>query len=509
VFAVLLLSVAPGLSEELFDTMNDGIPLDAEELRDTYADFLTRAVSSEANSLVDDLTQQAVAWEAERKRGDNQRASVRGSYKRGEKRLASLQNGLGRFIGNLLHAEGDPQRTGKVFRSLKKDTFTSAPVSFDTFEVVWKALEARGQLTRIPGTQRWHPIGFDNKPIQLSGTASIFQPTQKLLKLAQEHGVCLENIDRHFVRDRGALELRSHSKWEWSPKSDNEVGYAPRKVGGHRVQFTPDERTKLLEAQVKSINEFLRTFSFKGGKCSGFYRGFNQGMDPGAFNWNKGGRLYAYGQDSYQSLTGDQRARITINDEPTVEIDVSASYLTIYHGLIKERFDTQSGGVWDRVIIDNKLVAKDWINLSLTTGKRMKKWPKTKIREYRTKYGIELDADHPVGGVKAASLTAFPALYKLEGSGLTWAELMFEEAEVILTTMLKLMDRGVPSLPVFDSIIVPQSQVRLATGELYDAFYQRIGKKPLLKTKSELPGVKEAIRAATDDDERWVNAVDL
>ena len=62
----------------------------------------------------------------------------------------------------------------------------------------------------------------------------------------------------------------------------------------------------------------------------------------------------------------------------------------------------------------------------------------------------------------------------------------------ILTTMMKLMDEGVPSLPVFDSIIVPQSKARLATGELYDAFYQRIGKRPLLKTKSELPGVREA-----------------
>jgi hypothetical protein len=37
--------------------------------------------------------------------------------------------------------------------------------------------------------------------------------------------------------------------------------------------------------------------------------------------------------------------------------------------------------------------------------------------------------------------------------------------------MMKLMDEGVPSLPVFDSIIVPQSKTRLATGELYDAFY--------------------------------------
>jgi hypothetical protein len=489
--------------------MNDGLPLTAEELKDTYADFPTRAASTEANSLIDDLTRQAVAWEAERKRGNNQRASVRGPYKRGKKGLTNLRDGISRFVGNLIRAEADPQRTGKVFRSLKKDTFTDGPVSFDTFRVVWTALEALKLLTRTPGKRRWHPLGFEGKPIQLEGTASIFEATPKLVALAEEHGVSLENIDGHFVQDRGALELRSHSKWEWARKSADDAGYAPRKVGGPRVKFTSDEHTKALEAQVNSINEFLRTFSIKGGKFAGFYRGFNQGKDPHAFNWNKGGRLYAYGRDSYQALSGEERALITINGEPTVEIDISASYLTVYHGLLKQRFDTQSGGVWERVVIDNRQVAKDWINLSLTTGKWLKKWPKSKTEEYRTKHGIELSADYPVRGVQAASLTAFPALYKLEASGLTWSELMFEEAEAILTTMLKLMDQNVPSLPVFDSIIVPQSQVRLATGELYDAFYQRIGKKPLLKTKSELPGVKEAMRAAIHDDERWVSAFDL
>src|ERR1700682_4988755 len=137
--------------------MNDGLPLPTEELQDTFADFLTRAVSPEANSLVDDLTRKPVAWEAERKRADNQRASVRGSYKRGEKGLKNLRDGLGRFTGNLLQAEADPRRTGKVFRSRKKDTFTGGPVSFDTFEVVWKALEARELLTHTPGTPHWHP----------------------------------------------------------------------------------------------------------------------------------------------------------------------------------------------------------------------------------------------------------------------------------------------------------------------------------------------------------------
>jgi hypothetical protein len=101
--------------------MHDTPPRESEEPKDTYADFLTRAVSLEATALIDDLTKQTSAWERERKRGDNQTAPKRGPYQRGEKTLANLRDGLGRFVGHLLRATADPDRTGKVFRSLKKD----------------------------------------------------------------------------------------------------------------------------------------------------------------------------------------------------------------------------------------------------------------------------------------------------------------------------------------------------------------------------------------------------
>jgi len=199
--------------------MNNELPLKAGPLQDTYADFLTRTLSPEAEALVNDLTAQATAWEVERKLSHSGRATERGPYKRGEKGLASLRDGLARFLGHLLLSKADPERSGKVFRSLKKDTFTGGPVTFPTFEAVWKALEGLELLVRTPGTRRWHPIGFDG-PIQLPGTASIFEATPKLLALAQEYGVSLDNIGRHFVPDRGVLELRSYGKWEWSPKSN-------------------------------------------------------------------------------------------------------------------------------------------------------------------------------------------------------------------------------------------------------------------------------------------------
>jgi hypothetical protein len=47
--------------------------------------------------------------------------------------------------------------------------------------------------------------------------------------------------------------------------------------------------------------------------------------DHPAFAWNLGGRLYSQGQDSYQSLSSDQRLDMTIDGEPVCELDIRAS----------------------------------------------------------------------------------------------------------------------------------------------------------------------------------------
>jgi hypothetical protein len=44
-----------------------------------------------------------------------------------------------------------------------------------------------------------------------------------------------------------------------------------------------------------------------------------------------GGRLYSqHFTDSYQVMGGDERLKMTINGEPVAEIDIRASYLTIF-----------------------------------------------------------------------------------------------------------------------------------------------------------------------------------
>src|SRR5262249_28038836 len=42
------------------------------------------------------------------------------------------------------------------------------------------------------------------------------------------------------------------------------------------------------------------------------------------------------GEDCYQRLSEAERLKMTINGEPVAEIDIKASFLTIYHAMVKQ-----------------------------------------------------------------------------------------------------------------------------------------------------------------------------
>src|SRR5262249_10246503 len=53
-------------------------------------------------------------------------------------------------------------------------------------------------------------------------------------------------------------------------------------------------------------------------------------------SWKKGGCLYSNGENCYQRLSEAERVKMTINGEPVAEIDIKASFLTIYQALLKQ-----------------------------------------------------------------------------------------------------------------------------------------------------------------------------
>jgi hypothetical protein len=244
------------------------------------------------------------------------------------------------------------------------------------------------------------------------------------------------------------------------------------------MRYTPSEHTKALEADVKRLNTFLDGHELRGGTHRGYIRIFNQG-DNEDFVWNKGGRLYSQGNESYQTEKKDARLRMTIDGEPVVEIDIRASYLTMLHGLQGVAFDP-SGDPYELKGIDRDLV-KQWMVATLGNPGHLKKWPRELSDDYREKTGMRPSAVASVTKIRKLMIASHPILDLWDVQKITWADLMFHESEAMVGAMLELMKDGVPSLCVHDSLIVKEMDVALAESVLRSNYERMAGITPGLK----------------------------
>jgi len=90
----------------------------------------------------------------------------------------------------------------------------------------------------------------------------------------------------------------------------------------------------------------------------------------------------------------------------------------------------------------------------------------------------------PTKVVEKAVLEYFPFMADWSSGDIGWSNLMFIESEIIIGTMLELMnDHKLPSLPVHDCIIVRKSDQELAIRILFEHFYKHTGLVPKLKVK--------------------------
>ena len=170
------------------------------------------------------------------------------------------------------------------------------------------------------------------------------------------------------------------------------------KTKGKKLKLAHTEKSRAMEADVKSLNKFLAGFELEGGSFSGYRRLFSNG-DIDGFDFQWGGRLYGVGDYSYQNIKKTERQKMNIGGEEVVEIDINASYLTILHGIaghpLPNRDDLYAIGGYNRTIV------KAWITTIGHHGFHTR-WPKNAIQEikdwYRQAYWTDYDvtsARHP------------------------------------------------------------------------------------------------------------------
>ncbi|TAL82094.1 MAG: hypothetical protein EPN75_02925 [Beijerinckiaceae bacterium] len=398
-----------------------------------YADLNSRAVSDEAKAFIEQLASLVEDQEIA--------SGLRSNRRRAANKVREHRQALGAFVGDLLAAGTKIKAAGWCHRSLKAETFTRERVSYRTFVDMLAALKDLGYVEHREGQQRLRKFG-PKEYIALKGMASRFRATSAFLRLAKEAGIYKDTISHHFIEDlpQHPLVLKASSK-----------RIAGQKAEGKAMRITHTQKSLALEEEVRRLNKFLDGFDIRGAVHKGYRRIFNQG-DVKGFDWDRGGRLYG-GDESYQRQSKDVRLKMTINDSSVVEIDISASYLTLLHGLQGLPFDPMSRDPYEVEGV-KRAVVKAWTTATLGNQGHLRRWPKDTVKDFEEETGYRLPDIISVTRLRAIMEERHPVFLDWEKSRITWADLMFHESQAVVGAMLELMDRGLPSLCVHDSLLV-------------------------------------------------------
>ena len=382
---------------------------------------------------------------------------------------AAFRSAVGLIVGDLLIAM-EMKEYGWSYHGLSPAAFDDRPVGYKTFKPIVETMEAVGLIGISKGRNIKAPQFNDGAATSYyPGFASRFRPTQVLVSMARASGIGQRQAREHFIHQlpKKVIEVRT--------KSTKAFG---RKATGKRMKLEHTEKSRAMEADVKSLNKFLAGFELEGGSFSGYRRLFSNG-DIEGFDFQWGGRLYGVGDDSYQTVKKTERQKMTIGGEEVVEIDINASYLTILHGMagypLPNRDDLYAIGGYNRTIV------KAWITATIGHHGFHTKWPDNAIKEIKAA-GIERPKKMTVTSLQPVILDHFPMLAEWPSQKVTWADLMFTESEIIIGTMLELMHSyGIPCFSVHDSVIVRKSDQKIAMETLKDQFFRRTNIEPRLK----------------------------
>jgi hypothetical protein len=386
---------------------------------------------------------------------------------------AKLEYATGAFLANLLRSLSDEvlEPNGWVYRSMHAKSFTGKAVTHRIFTQLVDGLTELALIERVPGPR------VSSVPEDTGKYAARFRATPALLKLCNEHGVeptnALDHFEFEYDLPKHPIELRARKVGSF---------YTNTKPVGRSMEFERTPLVEAMEAPLRELNEFFAKQTLRGGSHEGYVRIFHNGDDP-HFNWNLGGRLYSqHFSESYQVLSAAKRARMTINGEPVEEIDIRASYLTIFLSLHGIQLDTQRDPyLLNGLGASDRPAVKAWMVATFGNTKPIRKWPPQMLQK-----SPELK-QYRVATITEAALAHYPALRSwgqpLNGRVHGWADLMWRESAAMISAMLDLKrDHATPSLSVHDSLIVPASKVDNACKEFMRRFHAQQKVVPLLKT---------------------------
>lgn len=372
---------------------------------------------------------------------------------------------MGAAVADLLKAASyEPQRS--CYRPMGVADFVNQPIGYRPFK------RALGDLMTAKYVQV--EPGYGDPTGRSAGKVTRIAPTPKLLAFLATSGITPANHSAHFTPPVRPASVKHPITLKTAATSDR-----GRRTDGRPMPFdSTGAKVSAFAQQVNEINAYLAKQVIEGGDHHGFQRQFNQGDTPG-FDWNKGGRLYSIG-GGYQNDPKEQRRNIIINGEPTIELDLQASHLTILHAKAGVPLPTPDPYTMPGL---PRHIVKMFVTMTLGYNNFQRSWSrkaKERYAEYHT--GGELQREYPIAKVRALVLDNIPLLKGWPDSPIRWGDLQFIESSAVVDATHGLCTRwGIPTLPVHDSIIVPVQYKGMAQLRLSRHFEQHAGAKPVIE----------------------------
>lgn len=199
------------------------------------------------------------------------------------------------------------------------------------------------------------------------------------------------------------------------------------------------------------------------------------------------GRWFQKGGLSYQGLSEGDRSRLLLNGEAVVELDYPAMHPHILYawegmqcpGDFYERIASECG--CSRFLAKSVTLvainASSYANLSSAIN--LNRAQEVKANEGRETPKPIMYDELKRGDLKPRDVTdafaeAHPVIAKYLFSG-SANRLMLEESEIATSALLRLMELGIPALPVHDSIIAPIRHGDTVRQVMEDAYQRRTG----------------------------------
>lgn len=387
---------------------------------------------------------------------------------------------LGAIMADLLEF----QATGLVgAHGAHRQDFTGLRFAFDIFVRVRDALVAAGLLIVRKGHQQLISFpdregGGPSKVQSHGGTVARYRLTSLALARVAVAGVPLDAWRDHWGRDALMQPVRrlKPSKAPLLELRAKKEGFGSRSKGRPMQVDFSDPRASAMRQELEEHNAFVMAAGVGGIAFRGLKRLFNDGNQPG-FNWQWGGRYYkVQGGEAAETPKSYERLQlIMIGGEPVGEVDLKAAHLCLLYGLRCQSLNAAARDPYAVPGLDRELV-KTWVSKALGAGSTsFPIWSKD-AREY---YGgvapnRKLSRDVPVSLVRDAVLKVHPILKEAGAPGLSALDFQFHESEIMRKAMADLRSKGIASLPLHDSLVVPISATQAAASAIKEAFARHL-----------------------------------